>query len=115
MIGAVAGRHPDMALDFVLSHWPQVEKFVDLSARSRFIGRIASGSHNGDTIAKLQAYADANIAASDRKPIEQAINVINVRLATEQRTKSETVRWLRGHAAAAPASPPAPSPQPERG
>jgi aminopeptidase N len=115
MIGAVAREHPDLALDFVLSHWPQVEKFIDLSARSRFIGRLASGSHNADTIAKLQAYADANIAASDRKPIDQAITVIRVRLATEQRTKSETVEWLRSRGGAAPQAIPASAPQPERG
>jgi aminopeptidase N len=116
MIGAVAGRHPDLALDFVLAHWPEVQKFVDLSAQSRFIGRIASGSHNAATIAKLDAYAKANIAASDRKPIDQAINVIRVRLSTEPRIKSEAKAWLASHAgaAAAPASAPAAS-QPERG
>jgi len=103
MIGSVARVHPDLALDFVLAHWPQVEKFVDLSAKSRFIGRIASGSHNAATIAKLEAYANANVAATDRKPIDRAINVIRVRLATEPRIKSETKAWLAAHAGAAPA------------
>ena len=94
MIGAVAGQHPDLALDFVLTHWSEVQKFVDLSAKSRFIGRIASGSHNESTITKLRGYANANIAATDRKPIDQAINVIRVRLATEPRLKSQTKAWL---------------------
>ena len=94
MIGAVAGQHPDLALDFVLTHWSEVQKFVDLSAQSRFIGRLASGSHNEATVAKLNAYAKANIAESDRKPIDQAINVIRVRLATEPRTKSEASHGL---------------------
>jgi aminopeptidase N len=112
MIGAVARRHPDLALDFVLAHWSQVEKFVDLSAKSRFIGRIASGSRNEATIAKLEAYAKANIAASDRKPVDQAIDVIRVRLANQPRVKSETKAWLAAHAGGAVA--PAPS-QTERG
>ena len=116
MIGAVAGRHPDLALDFVLAHWSDVQKFVDLSAKSRFIGRIASGSHNKSTVAKLEAYANANIPATDRKPIDQAINRIRVRLAIEPRVKSETKAWLIAHAhgAPAPAGVPAPS-QTERG
>jgi aminopeptidase N len=117
IIGAVARQHPDLALDFVLAHWPQVQNFVDLSAQSRFIGRIASGSHNPATIAKLDAYAKANIAASDRKPIDQAINLIRVRQATEPRIRAETGEWLRTHDGAAPAAPataPAPS-QTERG
>jgi puromycin-sensitive aminopeptidase len=116
MIGTVANHHPDLALDFVLAHWSQVEKFVDLSAKSRFIGRIASGSHNAATIGKLETYANANIAATDRKPIDQAINVIRVRLATEPRIKSETKAWLATHAGIAqpPASARTPS-QTERG
>jgi aminopeptidase N len=117
MITAVAGRHPDLALDFVLSRWPEVQKFVDLSAKSRFIGRIASGSHDGATIGKLEAYANGNISATDRKPIDQAINRIRVRLGNEGRIKSEVAAWLRSQATApapAPASQPVPS-KTERG
>ena len=116
IIGAVARQHPDLALDFVLAHWPQVQNFVDLSAQSRFIGRIASGSHNAATIAKLDTYANANIAPTARKPVDQAINVIKVRLASEARIKSEAGEWLRAHPAGAPAAPAAPAPSPtERG
>ncbi len=106
MIGAVARAHPDLALDFVLAHWSQVEKFVDLSAKSRFIGRIASGSRNEATIAKLKFYSKANIAPNDRKPVDQAIDVIRVRLANQPRIKSGTKAWLSTHAgpAAAPAA-----------
>ena len=99
MIGAVAGRHPDLAVDFVLSHWSQVSNFIDVTSQSRFVGRLASGSHNAATIGKIDAYAKEHIAASDRKPIDQAINLIRVRLATEPRIKAETIEWLRGHPA----------------
>ena len=110
IIGAVAGRHPDLALDFVLAHWAEVQKFVDLSAQSRFIGRLASGSHNEATIARLESYAQANIAASDRKPIDQAITIIRVRLANEPRITSEARAWLRSHSSSV-----ATAPNPERG
>ena len=110
IIGAVAGRHPDLALDFVLAHWAEVQKFVDLSAQSRFIGRLASGSHNEATIARLESYAQANIAASDRKPIDQAITIIRVRLANEPRITSEARAWLRSHSGSV-----ATAPNPERG
>jgi aminopeptidase N len=97
MIGAVAGRHPDFAVDFVLAHWNEVSKFIDATSQSRFVGRIASGSHNAATIAKIDAYAKANIAANNRKPIDQAIAAIRVRLAIEPRIKAETIEWLRSH------------------
>ena len=105
IIGAVAGRHPDLALDFVLAHWAEVQKFVDLSAQSRFIGRLASGSHNEATIARLESYAQANIAASDRKPIDQAITIIRVRLANEPRITSEARAWLRSHSGSVATAP----------
>jgi hypothetical protein len=37
IIRAVADRHPAMALDFVLAHLSQVNRFIDFSARSRFV------------------------------------------------------------------------------
>ena len=103
VIGAVARRHPELALDFVMTHWDQVSKFVDATSQSRFVARLASGSHKAETIAKLQHYANAHIAATSRKPIDQAINVIKVRLATEPRIKSQVGEWLQGHSAPAPA------------
>ena len=102
VISAVARRHPELALDFVMAHWDQVSKFVDATSQSRFVARIASSSHKAETIAKLNAYADAHIAATSRKPIDQAVNVIKVRLETEPRIKSQVAAWLSSHAAATP-------------
>jgi len=102
VIGAVARRHPELALEFVMSHWDQVSRFVDATSQSRFVARLASASHKAETIDKLQAYANAHIAASSRKPIDQAVNVIKVRLATEPRIKSQVRAWLQSHAAPAP-------------
>ncbi|HET9810964.1 MAG TPA: M1 family metallopeptidase [Sphingomicrobium sp.] len=99
IIGAVSGRHPELALDFVLSHWPQVEKFVDATSQSRFVARIASGSDELETIAKLESYAKEHIAASARKPIDQSINVIRVRLEREPRIKKQVAEWLAHHPA----------------
>jgi aminopeptidase N len=102
MISSVANRHPELALDFVTTHWNDVSKFVDSTSQSRFVARIASGSHKAETISKLQSYADAHIAATSRKPIDQTINVIRVRLATEPRVRSQVGEWLQGHSASAP-------------
>jgi aminopeptidase N len=115
MIGAVSNRHPELALDFILAHPTEVSKFVDSTSQSRFVARIASGSDNAATIAKLDAYAKANLAPTARKPIDQAMNIIRVRLATQPRIKSEVAAWLQGHseaapAASAPAAAPAPTP-----
>jgi aminopeptidase N len=116
MIGSVANRHPELALDFVTSHLKEVSRFVDTTSQSRFVARIAASSKEPATITKLQAYADANLAPTSRKPIDQVINGIRVRLATEPRIKSEVGQWLAAHpAGAAPAGAVAASGKGERG
>ncbi|QNN64491.1 M1 family metallopeptidase [Sphingomonas rhizophila] len=94
IITAVAGRHPEMTLDYVIANWARVSQLVDSTSQSRFIARLAAASKKQATIDKLNRYAAANIAASDRKPIDQTINVIKVRLATEPRLMAETKAWL---------------------
>ena len=97
IINAVSGQHPEMALDFVIANWAKVEKLVDISAQSRFVARVGGGSEKAETIDKLNAYANAHIAATDRKPIDQAIAGIKVRLATEPRIKAQTLAWLNAN------------------
>ena len=42
MITAVAGAHPRLAIDFVLSHLEQVNQLIDISGRSRFMSRTSA-------------------------------------------------------------------------
>ena len=58
--------HPVMAFDFVLSHLPQVDPLIDLSASSRFVSRLVQNSGDAAVVPKLQAYAAANLRAEDR-------------------------------------------------
>jgi aminopeptidase N len=112
----VANRHPELALDFVTSHLKEVSRFVDTTSQSRFVARITASSKEPATITKLQAYADANLAPTSRKPIDQVIHGIRVRLATEPRIKSDVGQWLAVHpAGAAPAGAVAASGKGERG
>jgi hypothetical protein len=78
-----------------------VSRFVDATSRSRFVARLAGGSNKAATIDKLESYASAHIAATSRKPIDQAVSRIRVRLTTEPRVKSQVSAWLQSH----PASP----------
>ena len=98
MISAVAREHPEMALDFALAHLQAVRKLVDTSGWSRFLAGLGSESRKQATIDKLDAYARANVAASDRKPIERVTGVIATRIAQLPRMKRETNDWLTGHA-----------------
>jgi len=99
MITTVSNLHSRMAIDFVLAHLQQVNELIDISGRSRFMQRLSGGSNDASLIPILESYAQANLAATDRKPIEQAIDRLRFASAQMPRIKSETAAWLQAHIA----------------
>jgi hypothetical protein len=97
MITSVAGLHPKMAMDFVLSHIPQVNELVDISGRSRFMQRLVSGSDDASIIPTLEAYAKANLRESERGPLNRAIDRIRFNASSAPRLKAEVGAWLAAH------------------
>ena len=95
MITTVSNLHSRMAIDFVLAHLQQVNELIDISGRSRFMQRLSGGSNDASLIPILESYAQANLAATDRKPIEQAIDRLRFASAQMPRIKSETAAWLQ--------------------
>lgn len=113
LIASVAELRPRMAIDFVLAHLEQVNRLIDISGRSRFMQRLAGSSRDPALIPILNAFAQANLGESDRKPVQQAIDRIRAESGEAERIRSETAAWLAAHGGI-PQSPPAPS-QTERG
>jgi aminopeptidase N len=97
IISTVAAQHPRLAIDFVLAHLDQVNQLIDISGRSSFMRRLAYGSHDPALIPILENYAKANLAASDRKPIDQVIDRIRSQSSQMQRIQAETDQWLQAH------------------
>jgi aminopeptidase N len=97
MISAVADKHPRLAIDFVLAHLAQVNQLIDISGRSRFMQRLTASSRDATLIPILQSFAEANLAASDRKPVQQAIDRIRFESAQLPRIRAETAAWLQAH------------------
>jgi aminopeptidase N len=97
MISAVAQRYPDMALDFALAHVEQINRRVDASSRSRYFARLAMGSSNPATIAKLQGYGQANLAPTSRGDVDAAIAAIKDRIKTNAARLPEIDAWLKAN------------------
>ncbi len=97
MITAVAQQHPALAIHFVLAHLDQVNQLIDISGRSSFMQRLTGDSRDAKLVPVLEAYAKANLAESDRKPVQQAIDRIRVQAAESARIQSETQSWLSAH------------------
>jgi puromycin-sensitive aminopeptidase len=76
-----------------------VRSLVDSSGWSRYLAQLGGGSRKAATIAKLNAYADAHVAKSDRKPIDQVVGRMTARIGETARMKAGTSAWLKAHRA----------------
>ncbi len=97
MIRAASTEHPAMTLDFVLGHLRAVNALVDISGRSRFVGRLVQEGNDLTLVPKLEAYARANLQAEDRRPVDRAVGRIRWRAENKPRIRSEVVGWLGSH------------------
>ena len=97
IITSVSDVHSRMAIDFVLAHLQQVNQLIDISGRSRFMQRLSGSSNDASLIPILESYAQANLAATDRKPIEQAVDRLRFESSQMPRIKGETKAWLQAH------------------
>ncbi len=98
MLAQVAGEHPELAFDYALAHLDKVNERIDASSRSRYIPRLAAGSADPATIAKLEAYASANLAPGSRRDAETAVASIKDRIKARSERLPEIDAWLAAHA-----------------
>ena len=94
MISRVARTHPELAFDFALAHLEQVNARIDASSRSRYFPRLAAGSAQPQMIAKLEAYAQANLPASARGDADSSVAGIKYRIKVRAERLPAVDAWL---------------------
>lgn len=95
MIGAASGRHPSLALDFAISHWDQVQAFLEPTSSARYVPRLANGAWDAQLIEKLEAFAKTNIPPSARQDLRKAEANIRYSAAIRQKRLPEIDQWLK--------------------
>ncbi|HZX28155.1 MAG TPA: M1 family metallopeptidase [Telluria sp.] len=95
MIAVVSNTHPEMAFDFALANMAKVNERVDASSRSRYFPRLASHSTDPATIAKLKAYAEANLAPTSRRDADTAEADIAYRIKVRNERLPAIDAWLQ--------------------
>ncbi|NVI81779.1 M1 family metallopeptidase [Janthinobacterium sp. BJB401] len=94
MISRVSRTHPELAFDFALAHLEQVNARIDASSRSRYFPRLAAGSAQPDMIAKLEAYAQANLPAGARGDADSSVAGIKYRIKVRAERLPAVDAWL---------------------
>lgn len=97
MLETAAAEHPDLAFDFAIANIAQVNRRVDVSSRSRYFAELAGGSADVAMIAKLNKYANTNLAPQARRNVEIAIAGILYRIKLRAERLPAIDAWLAQH------------------
>jgi aminopeptidase N len=98
MVARVAEHAPEMAFDFATANMARMNARVDESSRSRFFPALATHSSDPAMIAKVQRYAQANLAEGSRRDAETAVAEIQNSIKVKQLRLPEIDEWLVKHA-----------------
>jgi aminopeptidase N len=94
IIGAVARRHPDLALDFAVAHWDQLEPMLEPDSRASYVPGLVEGAADPALIDRLETFAHDHIPASGRDEVMKADARIRYLSGVRQNRLADVDRWL---------------------
>jgi aminopeptidase N len=99
LVSDVAHTHfPDVAFEFMTAHADQINPLLEPDSRNEFAPNLLARSGDAAMIAKLQAYAHAQIPETARKAVVVAEGTISYNAAIRSKRLPELDSWLKSHA-----------------
>ena len=95
VIDSVADSHPEMAFNFALAHFAEIDALLEADSRAEYIPGLAGQSTELSTIPKLRAYAEAHIPATARQSVVKAEAAISYAAMIRAKRLPEVDRWLK--------------------
>lgn len=95
LLGAIAGRHPDMAFDFAVANLDLINGLLETSTRAGYIVALGAGSNDPAMPGKIEAFAAKNLPEGSRGGAKRALTTIAVRKASADRLRAATATWLQ--------------------
>ena len=96
IIDSVATRYPALALDFLTAHWASISELLEPDSRAQYAARIADRGADPVLIAKLDAFAAANIPENARGEVRRADAQIAYRARIRSTRLPDADHWLGG-------------------
>jgi aminopeptidase N len=97
VIFPIAVAHPDLAWETIVPRLGDPEAGIDERERWLVAGGIAGMSSDEPRVAQLEAYAQKNIPADARKPIEGSVAAIRTRHRVASEVLPQLDRWIATH------------------
>ena len=93
IISAVASDHPELAANFAIAHWDDIDPILETDSKSQYVPRLASSSSSPGMIAGLNAFAAGHIPPSARSSLEKAIAHIRYNVQVAEHL-DDIDRWI---------------------
>jgi aminopeptidase N len=97
MVRAVSVRHPDLAFDFAMAHYAQLETKVEGGSLSRYFPALGSRSADPAMTGKLRAYANKYLPAGAHSDTNTAIASVEYRIKVRAQRLPQIDQWLARH------------------
>jgi len=94
LLRSVGERHPAATLDFIDTHWPQVEPLFGDGAAATIAARFFDSGADATLAARLQAFVDARVPAATRARLDKNVGLIRYRAAVRGQRLPRLDRWI---------------------
>ena len=94
IISAVSERHPGLALDFAIAHWPQVSALLEPDSRATFAPHLVEDAADKAVADRLVAFADKTIPADAQQDVRKAVASIRFQGQVRDARLPELNQWI---------------------
>jgi aminopeptidase N len=94
LMRSVGERHPAATLDFIDTHWRQVEPLFGAGAAASIGARFFDSGADAALADRLHAFVDARVPAATRARIDKNIGLIRYRASVRDQRLSQVDRWI---------------------
>jgi aminopeptidase N len=94
LLRSVGDRHPAATLDFIATHWRQVEPLFGDGAAATIAARFFDTGADPALASRLHAFVDARVPAATRARLDKNVGLIRYRAAVRDRGLPEVNRWI---------------------
>jgi len=94
MLRAIGVQHPALTLDFIDTHWPQVEPLFGAGAGATIAARFFDNGADRAMLPRLQAFVAAHVPPATRARIDKNLARIRERVDVREHRLPEADRWI---------------------
>ena len=94
LLRSIGYAHPGETLDFIASHWPQVEPLFGEGAAASIAARFFDTGADAAMLPRLDAFVREHVPAATRQRIDKNIALVAYRAGVRAQRLGEAERWI---------------------